>query len=279
MDPETTLIVFGAAGLVVNKILGPTADYIGVGVQSFAEHRVENLKKIFAKAEQRLGDRIYEPGSVSPRVLGRILDEGSFASDAIAIEYLGGILASSRTRVARDDRGAAMIALVSRLSTYQLRAHYIMYGTIHTLYGDGRPFEFGINQRRRELRTFIPEDELSSALDLGEDETPHILIPHIIAGLVNERLIDGDFAWGSDKDIHLYGVRERGRGLVFVPSVQGVQFFLWAHGMPNSELQHILAPDSAFSTHPDIRMPSDAVSVTALLAKVRRPLMRRRPKR
>jgi hypothetical protein len=47
-----TLTVIGGAivsAKVVEKVLGPTAEYIGEGVASFAKKRVENLQKIFAR--------------------------------------------------------------------------------------------------------------------------------------------------------------------------------------------------------------------------------------
>ena len=133
MDPDTSLVVFGSAALVVQKILGPTADVIGQGVAAFATKRLENVKNIFTNAAEKLGDAIDEEIEVPMKVLGRILDEGSYASDPVATEYFGGILASSRSGIKRDDRGATMAALVGRLSVYQLRSHYIFYSVAHRL--------------------------------------------------------------------------------------------------------------------------------------------------
>ena len=126
MDPGTQLIESAAGGLM-GRVLGPTADYVGVGLQLWTEKRVNNVKRIFQKAEKRLGPDIDRPGSVPPRVLKGILDDGSFIEDELGAEYLGGVLASSRSETDRDDRGTTLVALVGRLSTYQLRLHYIFY--------------------------------------------------------------------------------------------------------------------------------------------------------
>jgi hypothetical protein len=61
-----------------------------------------------------------------------VLDEGSFSSDTLAVDYFGGILASSRTEDGRDDRGARIAKIVDGLSTYQLRSHYLLFTTIRT---------------------------------------------------------------------------------------------------------------------------------------------------
>ncbi len=79
MDPATGLTILGSAvggAKLVEKLLGPTADYVGTGLKNWAEKRVTNASRIFEKAAEKLGSRIDEPGAVPPRVLKEILDEG-----------------------------------------------------------------------------------------------------------------------------------------------------------------------------------------------------------
>jgi hypothetical protein len=57
---------------------------------------------------------------VSPRVLG-FLVQASLCEDELFAEYYGGVLASARGPSGRDDRGASMMSLIGRLSTYQVR--------------------------------------------------------------------------------------------------------------------------------------------------------------
>src|SRR6266567_7917518 len=122
MEPATGLTILGTAvgsAKIVEKLLGPTAEYLGDGLKSWTEKRVENTKRIFQHATKLLGDRIETAGGVPPKVLKGILDEGSFCDDELSAEYFGGVLASSRSGVSRDDRGAAFIALLGRLTTYE----------------------------------------------------------------------------------------------------------------------------------------------------------------
>src|SRR5271157_1217903 len=104
------------AGKTLENLLGPTTEYLGEGMLKLVKKRVENLQHIFASAEAKLGDRINSPGAVPPRVLAGVLNDGSYREDPIAIEYFGGVLASSRTEISRDDRSATFVSLVSRLS-------------------------------------------------------------------------------------------------------------------------------------------------------------------
>src|SRR6266404_2227164 len=133
MDANTGLTILGTAigsKTVVEKLLGPTAEYIGVGLKNWTEKRVNNLARIFENAQKRLGGNLNDPGSVPPRVLKEILAEGSFCDDELSAEYFGGVLASSRSEIPRDDRGAAFARLVSRLTSYQIRTHFLLYAVI-----------------------------------------------------------------------------------------------------------------------------------------------------
>lgn len=138
LEPLTTLSIGAIAAYLgkdgLQKLLGPTADYLGQGLRDFTERRVNNIGLIFKSAQSKLGERIESPGEVPPKVLKAVLDEGSFSNDLLAIEYFGGILASSRTELGRDDRGARLGKVVDTLSTYQLRAHYLIYTTIRRLF-------------------------------------------------------------------------------------------------------------------------------------------------
>ena len=117
-------------------------------MQNWTERRVNNVANIFSRAKEKLGDRIEEPGSIPPRVLKEVLDEGSFCDDPLTAEYFGGVLASSRSQVSRDDRGASWSALVARLSTYQVRSHFLIYRAIYDRFR-GQDFKFNMNDRNQ----------------------------------------------------------------------------------------------------------------------------------
>src|SRR5882724_4943650 len=156
MDPGTGLTVLGTAlgsARVVEKILGPTADYLGTGMRDWTERSVKNVGRVFEKAKRKLGDKIEAPGAVAPRVLKGILAEGPFCDDELAAEYFGGVLASSRTEDGRDDRGATFTALIGRLSTYQIRSRFFFYSIIRSVYA-GLTENLGTPQGRLRLTTF-----------------------------------------------------------------------------------------------------------------------------
>jgi len=130
VDPISTIGLGAVSAYLakdaLQKLLGPTAEYLGDGLRYLTRRRIENIGRIFQKAGAKLGDRIEAPGEVPPRVLKTVLNEGSYCDDELAAEYFGGVLASSRTDTGRDDRGARIGKLLDGLSTYQIRAHYLI---------------------------------------------------------------------------------------------------------------------------------------------------------
>jgi len=108
IDP-TTLIGAGltafASKEILTKLLGQTADYIGGEIKNLVEKCNVNIGDIFIKAYRKLGTRVEEPGTVNPRVLKSVFDEGRFCEDDLVKEYFAGVLASSRTSDGKDDRG------------------------------------------------------------------------------------------------------------------------------------------------------------------------------
>ena len=201
MDSATGLTILGAAvgsAKLVEKLLGPTAEYIGDGLKVWTEKRIDNVGRIMNIAAKKLGESMNEAGSVPPKVLRGILDEGSFCEDQLAAEYFGGVLASSRSDVARDDRGSAYIALLGRLSAYQIRAHYCFYHIFQTLFFDlGETVDLTTEEMRPRLETMIPLYVYSTFMDFQDNEDPIHLLPHIMSGLAKEMLIRESYGDGT----------------------------------------------------------------------------------
>ena len=266
MDPETGLIVFGAAAMVAKKILGPTAEYIGEGLQKWTEHRVHNVRRIFDNAARKLGGEIDEEGAVPPRVLGRILDEGSYSADAIATDYLGGILASSRSGISRDDRGVTFVALVARLSAYELRTHYILYaaGSRGLV---GSTANFGLSSDRDATRLFLDMDVYQEAMDLVETEDLNLVLSHAIHGLKTAGLIDPWFGTGDTDTLRRQHRFIPSPGIIYQLSPLGIELFLWAHALPNQNINHFLEGLSdRLETYTPIVIRSPAVKLAELPA-------------
>lgn len=236
MDPGTGITILGTAigsAKLVEKVLGPTAEYLGDGLKVFAEKRFENIRRIFENAEQHIGDGQEEDGKrVHPRVLKDILEDGSLRDDVIAASYYGGILASSRSGISRDDRGAAFSSLLGRLTTYQLRAHFVLYRAVREVHFPSEAILTQSNGRDK-CGVFIPFTSYLAAIGVEEGEQPTQLFPHVFFGLGREFLIENHWVYGGPDELRRSFKDADTPGIVFHPSALGVELFLWATG--NSE--------------------------------------------
>jgi hypothetical protein len=231
MDEVTGLVAGGgliASRDLVTKLLGPSAEYVGQKALGLLQKADVNVNDIFRRAIRFLGPRLDAPGGVPPRVVQRILMEGAFCEDQLAAEYFGGVLASSRSEVPRDDRAATLVALLGRLSTYQIRAHFIVYRAMKaSLTGDG------ISKGNSAI--LIREESFLRALDLSENEDAGSIVSHALHGLSREGLVvQGDIEsyFSASKD-----------GLVFEPSAAGIELALWANGLGHVKLSRFFNPD------------------------------------
>lgn len=223
----------GIGAYFVRELLGPSIQYLGRDVlPRGVEQGVENFGRVLRNAHAKLRGREGEPGGVPPRVLRGVLEEGFYAEEQIVTEYLGGVLASSRGGNSRDDRGVGYLALIARLSAYDLRLHYVAYASFHTLIaGSDLDVEDGTDLDTYG-RVFIPEDALSAAMDYTAEEDGRALTDHSTIVLNTEGLIGH---YGSGKQEYTAPMGAAGPGLVFCPSFMGMQLFLWAHGMTDLE--------------------------------------------
>ena len=246
MPDLTTLGIAGGLGYlgkdVVNKILGPTAEYLGQQLKEYAQKRLENTSEIFSNAEKKLGDKLNRPGQVPPKVLKTILNEGSYADDAIATEYFGGVLASSRTEVGRDDRGARLAKIIDNLSAYQLRSHYLIYSTISELFSNSGN-SFNLPKDRRKLELFIPFQDFYRDMDFTPQElnNPQML-PHIFHGLYADGLID-NANWGSQEHLQTTFSGVPSGGIICRPTGLGAELLLWAFGHGDKYIDFLLTAD------------------------------------
>lgn len=249
-EPVTTIGISAVAAYLskdgISKLLGPTADYLGEGLLSFTKKRIKTIGKIFHSAESRLGEKINQPGSVPPKVLKAVLDDGSYSNDDLTVEYLGGILASSRTDTGRDDRGARLAKIVDSLSTYQLRTHYLIYSTIKYIFsGSGLSLNM---EDRPKMQIFIPLSSYSSAMDFSQKESAQIssLLSHIFFGLHADNLIEGHFQYGDAESMKKVFADVNEPGILCQPSALGAELFLWAFGY-SDRVQDFLF-DSSFQS-------------------------------
>ncbi len=262
IDTGTGLTALGAAlggKDIIVKLLGPTAEYIGDEAKEFTRKRFENLKKIFSNAAKKLGSKLEnEKGTVPPKVLKGIIDDGSFCDDFLATEYFGGVLASSRTGISRDDRGAYFNSLISGLSSYQLRFHYLVYHLIKLIFNT-EAINVGLEEDRRKLRIFIPFETYLIGMEFfgaEENESGNILT-HILTGLTKEGLLDNFYQFG---DVNFLKIKfpgiDRG-GIVLEPSILGIELFFWAYGLGQRSINDYLKDTIIFDLDQKVNITGD----------------------
>ena len=161
-------------------------------------------------------------------------------------ECLGGVLASSRTEISRDDRAASLIALIGRLSTYQLRTHYIMYALAQRALA-GQAVTVGeSNVRDRAGAFFLPHDDWvgAMALSAAEHHEWDSISGHIFNGLMREGLMDERFAYGSPETLRDFAPWRTfpAQGFVYTISMLGIELFTAAHGLTEPALKVFLDP-------------------------------------
>ncbi|MEO6305818.1 MAG: hypothetical protein ABIP51_21905 [Bacteroidia bacterium] len=258
IDPGTGLALLGSAiggKKLIEKILGPSADYIGEQLKEWTQKKVENSSKIFKNAEGKLGDKINEDGSVPPKVLKGILEEGAWCEEELQIEYFGGVLASSRSGISRDDRGAYFISLISRLSTYQLRMHYLIYHSLKENF-NGQDLNIGAGQDRENMELFIPFDTYQDAMDFSLEEVPNSwdLLTHSIWGIAKEELIENTFQYGEKDSLLKNSKKVYDAGMIVSPSSLGVELFMWAYGYGQKRTNNFFKESIVFNNDQKIEL-------------------------
>jgi hypothetical protein len=277
MDPETALELVGAGTSVdvYRRVLGPSLDVLGEGLANRSRQVMDNLGSILENAILKLGDSVTEEGSVPPRIMKSVIEEGAYFESEVAADYFGGVLASSRGQKTRDDRGATYSKLLSRLSTYQIRGHYYFYETLRLLYS-GKNMNLGDPSARSRLRTAVSGLSFFRALRVsGSDPKGNVVKNHILTGLNQESLIedhkyesDGGIMSGKDvffgTDDHFGNVfGDSHDTLLFSPTVLGANLYLWAHGQGHLSSSEFLKEDTSLISSIEIPILLPVVSVNS----------------
>ena len=279
VDPVTVVTVGGTAAYIfkpqIDKILGPTADYLGEKVQGIVKQRFENVNNILIKTEKKIGDKINEQGSISPRIVERLINSGSFIEDDLTQEYFAGVMATSRTANGKDDRGLYFLDLIGKLSHFDLKIHYILYSQLRIKHLGTKSSIFIVDHRPY-LFNCITVDAFFSAFQKYYQDTydRELILTETASRLLKEKLVN-DLLYGPEEFIQgrvksLYGdkfltatAHEQlirigvigfqgfscgGQQLWYTPSPLGAQLFLWAHGEGQRLANDIFNPDLIFNS-------------------------------
>lgn len=266
IDPETVRTVTLALGgsWLAKKLLGPTLDLLGIEIKQLTQKRLENLKKIVNAGQRKLNNR--RATRVAPRIIKEIIREGTLNDDSVATEYWGGVLAASVTGIDRDDRGVAILSLLSRLSTYQLRTHYILYRVLRELYV-GKRRDLGSIDDFRLMQAYVRLDTYHKAMafDRKESSREAVILGHVLAGLARESLIDGRYRFGEQSHLEILSREAPAPGIIFQPTPFGLEVFLWAYGKGDAPANKFLDPRTKFRPLEGVVIPSGYAAVPLMM--------------
>jgi hypothetical protein len=219
-----------ARGLLL-RVLGPAADAINEALGRYTPYRVGNVGAIIERADAKSSDSVESRKVVNPRVAYVLLEDGSYCHDDLMIDYLGGVLAGSRTPHGRDDRAVAWSHVVTSLSTLEVRAHYLLYrewaARLHGL----ADLNLGISADRYRATMDVDLGEFLPAL-IQESEVPvQDALGHAIPGLIRVGLLENEYYIGPRENASEPDARFE-HLLRVMPSVIGLELYGWAQGLP-----------------------------------------------
>lgn len=221
--------VRGDSGKLMSRLLGPACDVIGEWLADKASYRLNNVHRIVGSAAGKTNLEIH--GEVPPRVAHRILQEGSFSDDQLMAEYLGGVLAASRTPSGRDDRGVAWNDIVSSMSSLEVRAHFILYRAWDDALHGRADVNLWKQEDRRSARLFADEIEFQQRLLATSDGVPvSDALSHALLGLERRGLLDSA-AWGT-RDYVRYQNHDFAYVITAELTLAGIELYGWALGLP-----------------------------------------------
>lgn len=246
----------GAAGGVLKRLLGPSADELAEAMRRWTSFRVNNVTRIVDSADKKSDGS--EPGEVHPRIVHRLLEEGSYCDDELMAEYLGGVLAGSRSAGGRDDRAVAWSDLVTGLSALQVRAHFLIYRELARLIAGRGDVEMSLDLGRERASIFMPY--VAFAHELTGDSDPrnwNAAVTHTVPGLVRLGLLDQNFAFGNvglETVLPGFTADEADLpGLAVRPAFAGIELYGWAQGLPGLTPNEFPLRAEVFETDPPTR--------------------------
>ncbi len=228
-DLVTAAVALGTASQAASRLLGPTLDHYGERLLQGAKAS-PGFIKVLLKAESKVGSRLGLPGTVAPRVAREVLEQAWWTDDEVCAEYLAGVLACARTEDGKDDRALPFAAMIGRLSSFELRTHYILYRATADVLSERGPY-FGVSpiaQMERDVACLVPYRPLLNLVSQRDvDAEPDLQT--VDAGirsldeLSRENLIQGhDSLDQSDPSLPSYSFR---------PTRRGFELFLWGLGL------------------------------------------------
>ena len=156
-----------------------------------------------------------------------------------------------------------MMALIKSLSSLQIRAHYVIYQTLRQLFLESK---LNISTNWKKFKFYIPINEFFISLGLSSDRIGGTFCPHVIVGLANKGLIDGDYHFGVKEFLgKVIGKEFFQDGIIVTPSVLGTQLLFYANGLADELEKRIVDKELKFYLNNEITLPTKAESLSKYL--------------
>lgn len=266
IDPTTALSIVVALNTpagqkIVERLLGPSADYLAKLPPTLADKAFQNIGRILGRMKIASGSRLDSPGSVSPRLLKEVVTDGAFSDDVVTQAYYGGVLASSRCESGNDDRGKPFLAQIARMAAVSIRTHFLIYAAIRNseeLPLDPVPW--------LSMRFRIEMNEFLDALDITPTQRTNFLpiLEHVFFSLGQEGLVSG-YGYGVDAP----NIPASESSVRFTPTILGVQLFMWAHAAGDKPVSSFADRDTT------ILLPDDLASAIPRTELISTPFVRK----
>lgn len=226
---------------LLQKVLGPSADEIGESLRRWTAFRVGNTARIVEGAEAKALAR-GRSGIPAARLAHRLLEDGSYCDDTVMVEYLSGVLAGGRTPEGQDDRAAVWSTRVTGMSALQVRAHYMLYRAWYDELAGRDDIFLGQGKFRDRCVMVVDEASFREALLPPEDMRSDAMWRHVILGLIDHHLLSNEWFFG-DGLASKFPEGSITVGAEVRVSLQGVELWGWAHGLPGMGPLEFLTED------------------------------------
>ncbi len=242
----------GETTSLLKRLLLPPVDEFAEALRRSVAYRTRNFGRIVDKADKKARMR-QGVGLVSQRVAYVLLEECSLCDNELMAEYLGGLLAGSRSSDGRDDRAVSWCQIVKGMSWLQVRAHFILYREWAAQLKGRADLKLGMGDVRQMLRMDLELNEFLLILVDHSDIDVNGAIQDAILGLCWLGLIDeSSYAIGNRSSSIFMRDSPFEELLSIQPTIRGFELYGWAQGLPGLSVSEFAAKAVVLDTKPPV---------------------------
>lgn len=219
----------GGKGILV-EVLRPLATKIGEDIRdsysALISDNIRNLYKFITQKRKENGNKNINP--IPLPIFNEINKNGIYQEGEIFSDYYAGVICASQEN--GSDIGKEICQTISRLSSYSLRFHYIVYNAFRNTYIN-KVIYLENGEDCILARIFITNEEMDRAMgfsSLSREEKDEIY-RNCLATLVREGLLYDRYAYGNHPESNI-NFEKPEMGFTIGPSASGASLLLWAAG-------------------------------------------------